>query len=60
MKTKSSPGYFPLANTVMWITAGSYWQIPGWAWGVLGCLIVSSWVVCVLQLLTRRREEPNT
>ena len=40
---KNMPQRFPLFSTAMWITAGSYWQIPGWAWGVLGTILVMMW-----------------
>jgi hypothetical protein len=54
-RIKNVPFQFPLANTVMWITAGSYWQIPGWSWGVLGCLVVLSWAVWVKGLFSKEK-----
>lgn len=52
---KDLPPKVPLFHSLCWITMGHYWQIPGWAWGVLGVFLVAAWGIWLHWLVAAGR-----
>ena len=54
---KNIPMDSPLPATVIYWLALDYWKAPGWAWGVVGTLVVVAWIVFLVEAFTAEYKE---
>lgn len=53
ISSKNLPIRPPLIGTLVWWLVFDKLGAPGWAWGVLGTLVVVGWIVFVVDVLNR-------
>jgi hypothetical protein len=44
---------FPIIATLVWWLVLDKIDAPGWAWGVIGTILVVGWVVIIIDVFTR-------
>lgn len=49
---KNVPGSLPLTLTIVCVMALDFWNAPGWMCGVVGLLLLISWISCLITVLT--------